>query len=597
MSIATERIPPQVETVGARINLRKFSSEFLRIKTKDQTIAPLKFNGAQIILWRIVKQCLLERKPIRLAILKARQLGISTFCQALLFWWVTTHKYSNALAVAHDTESTTRIFEMTRLFYDYMPIKPMVRYSKKTELVLENPRDVDRPLNPGLRSRLELRTAGTKGAGRGTTIHCLHASEVALWPNADILSSALFPTVPYDPNTIVVLESTAHGAGDWWQGFWEECKAGENGYTPIFIPWHVMEEYTLNEDLAKVFLDSPFSGMERMLQKKYDLTIGQLAWRRMRIRELGSEALFHQEYPSDDVEAWLVSGLPLFDQQKLKAMLLKKEDPHRGYMAPEILFKKDGRGPVYMWEPPVDGSVYVIGVDTSSGAEGGDPSCAQVVKCTSDNFHHVARWHGHIDPIILAHEVEKLARWYNNAIVSIEINYHGIACQMELRNTYFNLYRWRRFDEYVDKPTPKIGWETNIRTKPLIISFMAHLIVEGTIVTHDEKTIKEAMDFVQSTESPGSGKGASGHDDCIMGLMIACYTASREGAGSFIGEVHAVTRADVQRVNEESENEGVYDEDEIDPTKDYRTQYFGVMKRYIKSQKTEEEDVVDWRVI
>src|SRR5215470_11405743 len=41
-------------------------------------------------------------KPVRVIVLKARQLGISTATEACLFWWCFLHPGSNSLVLSHE---------------------------------------------------------------------------------------------------------------------------------------------------------------------------------------------------------------------------------------------------------------------------------------------------------------------------------------------------------------------------------------------------------------------------------------------------------------------------------------------------------------
>ncbi len=523
-----------------------FAEAFLKIKTKERQIVPFKFNRAQELLWKTIETQRTKGEPIRIGILKARQLGISTFCQGFGYWQIVTNENTNGLAVAHDNDSTSKIFEISRRFYDYMPIRPMRRYSNRRELTFANPSERQRGRVSGLGSQMEIRTAGTIGAGRGATYQFLHLSEVALWPYPEILVSALFPTVPYAPETTIILESTAHGAGDWWHAFWQEMKNGETPFVPVFIPWFVMPEYSLSPDLAKTWLRTALSPEEKTLMRRYKLDKGQLAWRRMKIRELGRRAeeatigisgehLFRQEFPVDELEPWLVAGLPMFDTQRLTLALNNtvKTPIAVGYLDPALVFHADPMGPIAVWEFPKPKVDYCAGVDVAMGSAGGDFSCVQITR--SGEASQVARWHGRLDPIVFAHEVDKIGRWYNTALVAVELNNQGLATQTELRHRgYWRQYQWRYLDRFTDKITDKIGWDTNARTKPLLTAHMAYLIREGTCLLHERELVEEALHFIHP------GRGAVGfHDDRIMAFMISTYCDSldRSQGASSVGHV------------------------------------------------------------
>jgi hypothetical protein len=157
------------------------------------------------------------------------------------------------------------------------------------------------------------------------------------------------------------------------------------------------------------------------------------------------------------------------------------------------------------------------------GLEGRDWSVICVVD--DRNLDQVAVWRSRVDPVVLSGEIEKIARWYNEAMVSIEVNTHGMITQLELRKTYWNMYRWRYFDRFADKMTEKIGWETNVRTKPLLVNFAVHMVNEGRAAIVDPETLYEMRFFID--DNVGGGEAAPGkHDDCVIAWMIACYCSN-----------------------------------------------------------------------
>ena len=136
----------------------------LKIKTKSGTVVPFRLNDAQRKLYAVAKRQQDAGKPVRLIILKARQLGFSTLTEGLIFHACATRKNVNALIVAHREDATANLFRMSKLFYDELPapVKPMLRASNAQELVFENPSKLrsEREARPGLRSRIRCATAG-----------------------------------------------------------------------------------------------------------------------------------------------------------------------------------------------------------------------------------------------------------------------------------------------------------------------------------------------------------------------------------------------------------------------------------------------------
>ncbi len=70
-------------------NFPKYASEVLHIQTKSAKMARFNLNRAQRRVWGVVKKKLAERKPVRMYLLKARQLGFSTLIQGLAYWNAT----------------------------------------------------------------------------------------------------------------------------------------------------------------------------------------------------------------------------------------------------------------------------------------------------------------------------------------------------------------------------------------------------------------------------------------------------------------------------------------------------------------------------
>jgi hypothetical protein len=244
--------------------------------------------------------------------LKARQFGVSTLFLALYFLDTINNPDRNTVVIADDAENTTALFAKVKLFYDNLPTnrRPRTRYSTKTELDLAD-----------LRSTFRVLTAGKGGAGRSRTIHNLHISELAFWPDADVVLTGLLQAVPAGGN--VTIESTANGRGGKGEAFYREWQAavrGENGYRPRFTPWYAHKEYSIEPDPAFVPITGPEDdplvrrfGDEMALMQRHRLTLGQIAWRREKMLEPGMGAQFRQEYPATADEAFLASGATFFN--------------------------------------------------------------------------------------------------------------------------------------------------------------------------------------------------------------------------------------------------------------------------------------------
>lgn len=531
-----------------------YIENFLKIRNKASKLVPFKLNHAQLIVMDKIKECERNGKLKRFIVLKARQMGLSTLFEALIFHDTSTNTYKNSIIIAHEDKATQNLFQISKLYLDELPdvLRPMIKYSNEKALVFENPSNLieDKQANPGLRSKITVSTAGTAEAGRSATAHNVHASEVAFFPDAKTTMLGLLQSVPDEANTMVVLESTANGVGDWFHEMWQKASRGENELIPVFLPWFIDPGYTRpfsSEEEKQRFIDEvsvirkDASGREIRtyeyeLMEQNNLTYEQLNWRKYTIANKcqGDEILFMQEYPSTPDEAFISSGRPKFSIKSLKRYKNYVKKPKQGYLVRDVKgnvqFLPDEKGYLSIWQEPESDKFYCIGADTAEGLVTGDYSCA--VAGDSETFDIVAMWHGHIDPDLFGIELIKLGEYYNSAYIGVENNNHGLTTLTTMKkNEYWNIYFSKSYDRIADKVTQKIGWSTNVRTKPLMIDKLAEFIREMYIGIYSSLIISEMFTYV--IEDNGKTNAQIGcHDDTVVATAIMLQLML-EGKGEY----------------------------------------------------------------
>lgn len=264
-------------------NPKEYCENLLWIRTKKQTMARLRFNDAQENLYGVIRQQAAQGKPVRLIVLKGRQEGISTVTEGLMFQDTVTRPNVKTLIVAHENTATANLFKMNKLFYDSLPpgAQPMRKNSNAKELVFENPTkdEKEKRRRPGLRSSIRCQTAGKGGVGRSDTLTNVHISEYAFWPkNKDELLLGIMQAVPDEPDTMVVIESTANGY-DHFKTLWDDAVAGVNAWTPVFLPWYLEPGYRKSVPEGTVWDEE-----EEGLRRDFGLDDEQLMWRRWCIK-------------------------------------------------------------------------------------------------------------------------------------------------------------------------------------------------------------------------------------------------------------------------------------------------------------------------
>ena len=491
----------------------------LKIKTKSGTVVPFRLNDAQRKLYAVAKRQQDAGKPVRLIILKARQLGFSTLTEGLIFHACATRKNVNALIVAHREDATANLFRMSKLFYDELPapVKPMLRASNAQELVFENPSKLrsEREARPGLRSRIRCATAGGRGIGRSDTLQCVHLSEYAFWPDgADGKASTLagiLQAVPSLPGTMVVIESTANGFEDFKER-WDAAVAGENDFEPVFFAWFENPDYSM-----PVVPGTEWTPEERDLKAAYQLTDEQLQWRRWCIANNcgGSLDTFRQEYPASPGEAFLHSGTGVFDNEQIVLRLERLPEPAGRGEFTDGEWTESETGAITLYELPEDGVPYVLGGDTAG--EGSDYFTAIVIDNVTGRI--AAKLRQKYSEPEYVRQIYALGRFYNDALVAIETNFSTYPVMKLQEMEYPNQYSREREDTYTRQMRKSYGFRTDRQSRPRAIANLVEVFSSHPEWFTDRELLEEMLTFCYNEDHRPEAL-AGKHDDLVMGAAI-----------------------------------------------------------------------------
>lgn len=511
------------------LNVREYMENFLKIRTKEGQLIPFRMNKPQRRLYQTIKEQWDAGKPVRIIILKARQMGFSTVTEAILFVLTATRFYIESMIVAHKDEATAKLFKMSQRFYENLPaqLRPMRRASNAQELVFDSPAK-EKGKRKGLGSSIRCATAGGTGVGRSYTLQCLHLSEYAFWPgNKAETFTGLVQAVPDRPGTVIIIESTANGYDDFkkkWDAAVQAQRDGTDGYIPVFFPWYEMDEYRR----------TPLPGFQRTAEEQeladaFGLDDEQLAWRRWCIATQcgGDIDLFHQEYPSTPDEAFIATGRCAFDKAALvlRRDKVRKETWERGMfritydMTGKISaweWRKDEKGPVRIRKHPEAGVPYVIGGDTAG--TGSDFFAGQLLDNRTGE--QVAVLHHRFGERAYAEQMYCLGMYYNEALIGVETNYstYPEMCLEELG--YRNLYVRERYDTYTGATAPAYGFATTSVTRPAIIDGLKDVAGQALETIWDYDTLGEMLTFVYDEKWKAQAEQGE-HDDLVMALAIA----------------------------------------------------------------------------
>lgn len=532
-----------------------YALERLPIRDRlTRRFVPFKLRPSQVQIAQAAAKQQARNRPVRLIVLKSRRVGGSSLTEGFGLLHCCAQPAALVLVVAHLFRSSKGLFEVPINLIDYaLPNRPTLsRWG-----ITHTKHEIYVPHKAG-DSTMSLATAGSvSGAGgRALSFTFLHLSEAAYFPGVQPFTS-LLPTVPYDPSTWVVIESTANGRvgpGAAFYDYWQNAASGYNDYEPVFLPWHADPTYIRPEEDAE---DAPADDYERWLMTEFHCTKAQIAWWRATLETecKGILSIMQQEYPASADEAFVATGDPAFERDELdyvRSVVCDPEVVGDIRCAPDTytnpFFERLGAGDWAIYKMPVAGHKYFMGVDAARGMqmeEGefepspeGDFASACIFDGNTGEL--VALMAKRVNPEVLGRMANAAGRFYNNAMVAIELTGNlGMWAQKVLRDDchYSNLYRWRgsRDDRVSDQnrfyKKNVIGWETTTRTREMMMDAYRAALRERRCIPYSRALLSQ-MDVATRKEG-FRWEVVRGHDDILVACMVAWI--SREQWGPAIG--------------------------------------------------------------
>lgn len=461
-----------------------FCETFWKIKHPERGRISFELREAQL---DTVRAWMENRYSI---VLKARQIGFSTLAAAYAFWLIFFWPDRFVVMLSRTEREAIKLLQKATYGYRALPEwfkerGPSMTSNNQTKLTFSN------------ESAIESLPSGNDPA-RGESVYLVVIDEWAFLPDPDAAWASVEPIA--DVGGRVIGLSTANGSGDFFHQMWLGAEIGVNEFKPIFWPWSAGDR---DQDWYEA--------------KKRNMPEWQL----------------HQEYPSTPDEAFIKSGNPVFDVDKLLG--LQTTDPircnvyTRGRKDTDYVESIDGEFRVWDW--PTNGGVYVIGADVAEGLGHGDYSAFHVIRVNEPVEGHgpetpkqptsrvVANWHGHVDPDDFGRIIAEVGWYYNSALVAVENNNHGLTTLKSMqRYGYKNLYRQRKMGVRRPEPSETLGWRTTVASKPLAIDELVAAIRDDAFILECASTIAELRSFVRDANGKTHG---SPHDDYVMSLAIA----------------------------------------------------------------------------
>ena len=448
----------------------------LKIINKSGALQSLNPNDEQI---EIIKA--LETGD-EVLILKGRQIGSSTIVGAYFFWKSYVSKSPTTFAIlSHKLESSKHLLKMHKIFYDNLPsfLQKPLEINNTTQMKFK-----------GSGASILAVSAGAEGGIRSFTCSYLHISEYAFAPNPEELKATALNALNSGQ---LIIESTANYFNDALHQEWIKATRGEAAWKQLFFPWFTHKEYCLPND------DVHLTDLEEGLKKKFNLTAGQLLWRREKISKIGLDK-FKREFPADLDDAYSQTGNVYFRQEDFGDVEIVPVEPVEWNQFLDV--DKD--------------DAYAIGVDVAAGVDR-DYSVIYVVSKKTYNCVAIYR-SKQINPTSLARRIQEIATDYNKALVLVESNNFGNVVLNELRHLgYYNIWQQDGKD-----------WVTTFKSKTEMFENLKQIISEGYIRTIDMITYQE-LRALQVTNTGvidvPSNMDSHGDSALAMALSYVCIHA------------------------------------------------------------------------
>jgi len=462
--------------------LMKVAEEWLKVRDRDGVERSLRANAVQRAFER-------ERGRHNI-VLKARQMGITTWVAGRFFLKTITARGVMTVQVAQTREAAEGIFRMVQRFWECLPEELREGALRRSKA------NAGQMCFPELDSEFRVVSAGDENAGRGLTVQYLHCSEVSRWPG-DAAATLAGLRAALAPGGEMVMESTPNGAyGCFYEEWGRAQQAGglasqrDSGVVQHFFPWWMEEAYVAAP------VKEPRED-ELRLVAAHGLTARQIGFRRG--LEASYRGLRSQEFAEDAESCFKATGECCFEVEAVEARLASVGEP--------LEIRRSGA--LQIWLPPILGKEYVVAVDTAGGGADGDFAAVQVIERESGL--QCAELQQRLGTLELARVSAELAREYGGAMIAVERNNHGagVLAYLDSVERYARVY----------EQGGTAGWLTTAGSKPGMVSRMGALLVESPWMFFSRRLLGECRTFV-ATAGGRTGAVNGAHDDCLMAMAI-----------------------------------------------------------------------------
>lgn len=396
----------------------------------------------------------------------SRQSGKSTIVSAYALWYAIFHEDKNIGIVSNKESSAKRLLDNMKKMYESLPIwlKPGVKEYAKTSIKFDNGTNM-------------IISATTADSFRGWPMNLIVSDELGFVDGgkAHDFWASNYPTISSSKKSKILVISTPNGLYNLFHELWVGAnKTNEkwNGFKPQKVAWDRVP------------------GRDKK-------------WADDQIKILGQK-VFNQEF----AVVFLGSVNTVIVANVLRSLMNMDIDP-------EFFDLKDR---LRLWEKPVEGAMYALGVDPSKGT-GEHDACIQILKINSVlpvDMEQVGVFQDNTTNVYeFSQIIHRLSIYYNNAYILCENNGEGSGVISQL---------WWNFENEnlvnTGQKAANLGIRSGRNTKTKAVLLMKKFIEDGSILLRDKETIEQLGSFIEENDK---FFGKDKPDDLVDALFWGCY--------------------------------------------------------------------------
>ena len=446
-------------------------------------------------------------------VLKSRQTGLSVITAGYVAWRLMFRYDERILIVANDGNGAERFLETVKQFITNTP-----QWLQPESILLNNKRKLVFSNGSWVQAK-----ASSPDAGRGDSLTMLVLDETAFIKDAEAIWMAAGMALSATKGKCIMI-STPNGTGNLYHKTWVGGTKKENDFYPLTVHW----------------TENPQSSVDLKYVKSIDGDeLPWSPWYEEQCRRMNYDSVkIAQELDlSFEGSKYLIIEQPLIDKYEKRVRGIKpsfyirydyalKGLPGAGsFVVDETNF--------HVWKRPEEGKQYIIGCDVARG-DGKDFSTIQVFD--AETLEQVAEYRDKIGVDLFPYIIEWAGRTYNNAYLVVECNSFGLAVALTLRDAlqYKRMFysknvqdiHVRPYDYKVSEGTEIPGFQTTLKTRPLIVKSIIEHMRENSLILNSPRLTAEFSTFVMVGNKPQHEPGF--HDDLIFALGLALYVRDTE---------------------------------------------------------------------